>query len=592
VSNVLEAPRARKAARPATSTPETGWKITAKALLSGWNPVLLLVSFACLIFWRLSGVTQYDSDDYTNTQLIPQLSLPTTIPAYSTFMAGRNYLLWFYKSLYLASNHNLDLLVLAFVGLYAASAILLFACLRRVFSVPAAMIGAALYLAHGAKWHAVLAYNAQAYILVSLAGIGILWALTSNWKRGIQCLFVVPLYWASIHLYEVLIATLPIYPLFWLGPSLVKKRLPRRQDLVYSAIPFAITALHVHLLSLSPAPLYRRYNPALGEEGWQSVAAHAQDLIASGASKLIGPDHVQLVQQCVQSFFRYDLRADHSLWIPLVLACAATGVLCGRLCVCQVVPASGSRFTHWCVLISGLILAFAGPLIALPLNDIPSRIMILPTLGFAFALAAVADLVPWKPAFRAMVIVIPILCLVEAVAFSDIVRQLMSGAEVDKKITQGFLNMRSLHLVPGARVFVSLPFNEKRMNYWRVEPPVYYNTAFPTRLWAAYSLGTKAVTYASVMRYPTMSQPWGVYTWTKAQLQSAPPRMVYPFYLDETGKMRGITQVSFLNKQGRPEEVFCTGLNGQLSKEDSLVVATRPDVATQPWCWLNCSDRP
>jgi hypothetical protein len=553
---------------------------------------MLLVSFAILIFWRLPGVTQFDSDDYTNTQLVPNLPLPTTVSAYVEFVAGRRYLLWLYKSLYLLSQHNLDLLVLSFVGLYIASAILLFACMRRVFSVPAAMIGSSLYLAHGAKWHAVLAYNAQAYILVSIAGIAIFWILTSNWRRGIQCLLCVPIYWASIHVYEVLMVTMPIYPLFWLGPDLLKKRWPRWQDLVYSAVVFAVTALHVFWLSLTPSPLWQRYNPSLGTQSWQTTVAHAQDLLVSGASKLVGADHVGMLGQSCQSFFQFDLRADHSLWIPLILACLATAVLCSRLLVCQIAPAPGTRLTHATVLIAGLILAFAGPLIALPLADLPSRIMILPTLGLGFAVAAMADLAPWPAVFRAAVIIVPGLCLAEAVAFSDIVRQLISASEVDKQITQDLVAMKSLHIPKGSRIFMSLPFQEKRLKYWRIEPPVYYNTQFPARLWAAFSLGTKAVTYSSVMRYPKMSQPWGVYTWSKAQLRSAPPSMVYPFYLDECGKMRGVTRVSFLDKRGKTETELLTGLNGQLSKEDSMVVAIGPDTATQPWCWMNCPDRP
>jgi hypothetical protein len=241
------------------------------------------------------------------------------------------------------------------------------------------------------------------------------------------------------------------------------------------------------------------------------------------------------------------------------------------------------------MLLSGLMILFGSPFLAIPctLETIPSRLLFVPIFGLSIAVASAIDMIP-KRMQKSVFAVALCLCLVEGIAFSDVVRQLLSASAVDKSIAEQLQAMKSLHLRQGDQIFISLPFDERRMKYWTIEPPLFYHSPYPARLWNAFDTGIKGVKYSSVMRYPKMSEPWGLHTWTEGSLQLASPSRLFPFYMDEVGRVHAISRVELIDPKTHSTITIITGLSSQPASTATTYRVT-PDVATQPRCWnVNC----
>ncbi len=225
------------------------------AFCSSIWPCLLLASFALLIFWHLPGATSYEGDDYLQTKIFPLFKRPTDLDSYMFFIRGRGFLPWSYKAIYLAVGQNFNTAVYGFVGLYLAVTMGFYLTLRRFLSVPAALGGALIFLCHCAKYHAILAYNAQIYSIVIACGLLILNVMISKLPQFAKAVITTLLYWVSIHFYEILMVVVPIFPVLWLGPSLSKRRMPPLSCIVASLLPIIATPIHICLLNPAPPQL-------------------------------------------------------------------------------------------------------------------------------------------------------------------------------------------------------------------------------------------------------------------------------------------------------------------------------------------------
>jgi len=558
--------------------------------------MFLLASFSALIFWRVPGVTQYDSDDYWVTFKLTKLILPHDLESYIAFIGGRNFNLYYLQNMFELGKHNTDALTLCGIALFAASTAALYFCLKRTLSAPAALVGAALFLAHGVKWHPILTWNAQGYIPVVFTAVLIFAVLTSRTKRGVQCAILAPIYWASLHMYEILLLLVPLFPLFWLGPSIAKKRMPAWQDLAYSCIPIAITAAHVFMLSRAPKPLWHR-NLAMDPDYFSKIPQHVVQLFANGVSQIAGKEHFGNLIISLRNFFRYDVKTDHSLWFAFALCIASVIISCTlarKPAVANLAQSTSTNhqpFFRWALLLSGLFLAAIGPLLALPctLEWVPSRLLFLPSLGFAIFVATALELFARPRIYKVSIAIALIACLIEAIAFANITQQMITASDLDKRISSGLKAIEQLHLRPGDQIFISLPHQERRHTYWRIEPPAFYHSPYPSRLWAAYNIGIKGVKYSSVMRFPGMQEPWGLNTWVQGSLQLATAERLYPFYMTDEGEIIPITTVNMTDLSGRFEKAVPMALNTVLPASRRYVLSAKQDQFTQPWCWnMNC----
>jgi len=548
-------------------------KIPAKTLkqsLLDWSPLLLLATFAALIFWHFPGTTCYEGDDYLQTKIYKLFDLPTNFADYRDFMRGRSFLAWSYKGLYLACGQNLDTSIATLIGVYLATSAALFAVLRRIVSAPAALIGSLLFLAHSAKYHAILAYNAQMYNVVLLCGILILAIMMSRLSPILKCIFSTALYWLSIHIYEVLMVIVPLFPIVWLTPSLLKKKLPSLNDLLCSLVPLCVTALHVHWLNSAHKPIWTRNGIELSQI--LQMPGALSSLFLDSTSSVFGIKHWHIVSQSVWKFFRFDLRADHTLLIPLAIAALSTTVAVIRIQRSNMKASDNVNPAVKAVLGVGLYLLLVSGLIALPISssEVASRLLYLPTLGLALALAAGLDMIKSPPRYRVAASLLLVLCFGESIAFADVVQQNISASRLDKDLTAKIV---PLEIKPGAHMYMSMPFDRRKSEYWREGLPAYYCSAYPIRLWDAANLGLDKITYCAVMRERGKLESNGLHHWLMDATSKWQARTLFPLYYDDNHRLRPITTVRIMRPNGSFERSIDTGFYGNV-KDDSAISIT------------------
>jgi hypothetical protein len=583
-SSALEAGPSGPAPDAALRLRSTGCILESSSLKSFFSaswPFLLFASFALLIFWHLPGGTCYEGDDYLQTKIYPLFKLPTNLDSYMTFIRGRAFLPWAYKVIYLAVGRNFNTAVYAFVAVYLAVAAGFYLTLRRFLSIPAALAGSLILLCHCAKYHAILAYNAQIYSIVIACAILILNVMISKLPRLAQSLIATLLIWVSIHFYEILMVLVPIFPAVWLGPSLIKRRFPSFSNIVASLLPILAAGTHICLLSFAQHPLWARNGdqPSRLLELPQGIL----NLFLCGSSTIFGAVHWDTLKRCTGNFFKFDVRADHSLWFPLALAMLTTiGTVWLVYRNKLVPPTTENRKLIVCMFSIGLYLLLLGPLIGLPVSttEVASRLLYLPVLGLALAVAAAIDLIGNARVYRCAVSLLLVCCLAEAITFADVVQQYIDAAKLDQSLTQQILSLERLK--PGAHLFMSLPFNNKKIDYWRQGLPAYYCCGTPIRLWEAASLGLDKITYYAVMREPTNLHSNGLYPWLKDALKKYPEGDLYPFYLDDKQKLHVLTKVELVSKYSEPERTVRTGFNGTKYGSAAMVMKIDQDLRYFP----------
>jgi len=545
---------------------------------SAWGTVLPYIAIACfasLIFWRL-GLVCYESDDVSQTVQYCQC-LPTSFSQYIDFIGslGRGYLHWIYHFVFELCQCNLDVAVRAFVAIFVVSAFYLFHTLRRMVSLQSALIGSLLYLCLFAKYRAIVVYNAQMFIPLVFSAIVMLRILTGKLSRGLQCLIISPIFWAGIHFYEILMVVVPAFPFFWLGPSIIKRQWPRWQDLCYSAVPAAITAVHIILIA------HAREHPwDTGHKDFSKLPLYLISLLNSSIDKMFGNEHWSRLQANLLNFFTLDVRHDHSLWLPLIAVLVFSLWIIYSVWLQPKQYVLSERLVTFSLLWTGLYLCLLAPLITVAefTDDVPSRLLFLPCLGLALAVAAGLDLIRNMRFYKLCTTAALIWCVLEALAFTAIVQQGITAMEVDRHITSLFTSIGDFRLKSGSHVFISLPFAYRRPVDWFEFKPTYYFVD-PEILWVASNLKMQGQTYdygmrlaPSLMGVPTSLKPLGMCQWALQTLKQEQSEKLTPFYLDDKDRLRPITTISFVDKQGRVVKRINTGLNGHVPPEIEMQI--------------------
>jgi len=540
-----------------------GWRVFNNVV-----PLITLCSLSALIFWGVSGILAFELDDYLQTKLYSSGSFPVDIPGYVRFLGNdRGVLHWSYFSLWKLASNNLDLPFCGFVGLYVLSAYALYFVLRRSLSPTPSLIGALLYLSQFAKFRAVIIYNAQIYIAVTSCAILFLYVLTSRLSRRIQAAIVLPLYWLSLHFYEILIVCVPIMTLAWTVPNICKTKKFSWRDFGFGVAPWLITGFHVAVLSLGKALLWQR-NPA-DSTNIQTLFPNLCGLFGLSLSQLIGPLHLHVGFQSIPLFFEFDLRHNHHLAVPLVasvLSLLAVSIGVWKYGKCAEKPSLKQKAIAVC----GLYLALFSSLIIIAeyAHEVPGRILMLPCFGLALAVAALLEMVRKDLHFKIAATVALVWCAAESIAFADIVQQHESAMATENRITSQICSLKPFKVQQGQQLFISYPFQDRK-RYWHESEPRYFQYA-PIGLWAAYDLGFDKIGFANKMRSATSLEPLGMNLWLSRQLGSKTGSMLVPFYLDDKDQLKAITVISLLDGNGRTVRTIHTALDGQVQPEYSM----------------------
>jgi hypothetical protein len=533
-------------------------------------PYLTLASFAALVFWGVSGLMCFDADDYQ--QITTYSRLPTNLSEYAGFVKVRGFLPWAYYAMHKAAGDNLDPLVVLFVFMFAASSIYLFYVLKRFSSSPAALAGSLVYLCLASKYRAIVAYNAQLYIPIVLCAILFLHVLTSKLPRFVQCCIITPIYWLTLHFYEILIVLLPIFSCAWLGPSVRNKALPKLNDLLCIAAPIAVTLLHVTLLGKAEHPLWGRNQ----NTSTSSLVRDLWNLFTFSLDQNFGSVHWHRICSFPVNFFKYDLHENHLLWLPTIatFVCSAFALwftwkqLWSPI---MTITESGEKANrdalNRAVFVAGLYLALFSSLIAIGefAKEVPSRLLLLSGLGFGLAVAGGLNMLDKHWSFRPLFAAALAWCVMEALTFGNIVQQFISAYKTDREITAKVVATKSIKLSCSTKVFISLPYLKKMGHYWVETEPQFYR-ADPVLLWSCYGLQCNPG-YHYAVRDPKSLQPIGMYRWLTSTLKEHRASDLCPFYLDDKGELRPITKLTIIDHQKGTNTDYLTALNSMLAPE-------------------------
>lgn len=523
-----------------------------------------------------------DPDDYYQTAFYATPPLPTNFSEYVLFLqSDRGFLHWAYHAMYSATGNNFDPLVRFFCCLFAASSMYMYYMLTRFTSKPAALAGSLLYLCLASKYWAITIYNAELYIPIVVCAMVFLHVMTSRLPRIAQCAIITPIYWLTLHFYEILIVLVPVFFCAWLGPSFRRRKLPSLSDLVCALVPALVTLFHVSLLATSKLPLWERQS----HTSLTRLPHHLWKVFILSLDKNFGAVHWHRISIFPVNFFRFDLPAHHLLWIPLIAvfvsSTVALWIVWSKHCETKTddeVKNQNEKTLNLAVFAAGMYVAlFASLVFAGEYNgEIPSRLLLLPGLGFGLSVATGLQLLRKHWSFRPLFTVALAWCMIEALTFANIVQQLISAYQVDREITEKIVALKSFNLNERQKVFISLPFNDRTGTDWLETAPSYYSQ-YPFLLWSNYHLPLSKDQYQFSIRKVGTVPATGLYLWLTHTLKHCKPSDLCPFYLDDQGKLWPITKVNVVTGNNVPPAEYMTAFSNMIEPNSGREITLIPE---------------
>lgn len=561
-------------------------KSTSQQAVLFCTSILLLIAIVLFLFYHVNYSFGYEGDDYVQTIVyhivykrdVNCFSLTYAVKHYFDLMVTRGYLGYFYCWFFELCNGAIETCRMILISLFTTSGFLLFFCLKRRLSLVAATVGALFYLVYFGKYHAIIAYNAEAYIFDLVIFIVILSILLSDMRYIIQAIVIGFLLWISLHFYEVLMITLPIYPLFWV--FLRYKEKINWRHLMYAAIPCAVVGVHIFLLSRNPiSPIWMRR--CINDQVCVKFSLVKLLLIAfhNGLTTVVGWVHFNTLEKLVANFFTIDIIEQ-----PLLLTFLFGLILLSAFFIWlnykqEKFIAINNKPSRYCILliITGAYLAGFAPIMASVIGlNMPSRLTFLPSLGVAILLAGLIDVCyKYKWLRQILIILFFSFSLFEAIGFCDIIRQAQSADEYDHSIINKMLSLQNVKIENGGSIFLSLSRHEKTFkNYWTMGP---INPSMETGvngvawIWRAYHLPIDTIKYVAAARDPGISFEPEFGKWFQKNRHLASSKL-YPFVIADNGQIKAITKIKIVDNFGGINKTISTALDEKVTAKQAIVI--------------------
>ena len=206
-----------------------------------WQPSSRLPCFCSALRMETCPST---ATTHSYLRITPQYSSHGGIVGYFHNISGRAFLTPVYIAIYDALGSNAWNVHILFLFLHVVNVMLCFLTLRKIFDARPALVGALFYLVYTGPYETLTWMSAGGYLIVM--GVFFLCVqialLDANaWVKGSA---IALLTWLSVHLYEVLMAATPLYPLLTAVALRRKVRRIWTLDFLPTLLPLLIVSLH------------------------------------------------------------------------------------------------------------------------------------------------------------------------------------------------------------------------------------------------------------------------------------------------------------------------------------------------------------
>lgn len=524
-----------------------------------WNQtrvhLAIITLLAGFIFVGTGGELGIEGDDIfiVSDEISSRLRMWPYLPT----MRGRWYLIQAYRAIFALMGHSTRISHLFFIAVYIGSAFLFYLLARRFFSPTGALLSTLFYTSYTGKYETVPVISGGIYHFVIIIFIvSCLIATSRRISPWVKAILITLLNWIGVHLYEILIVTVPLYPMLTL--------LHRRQsnyklwsaDLISTCLPLLMFATHFYLLATTTSgkPIWMR-NPNVN----YSPTSLLQRLIETfgwGLNETIGMRHFTLVKSNLDSFTKFIL--PDGGWIlvaSIIILLVLTWWACRVIGSWGKIPAPSSYAEyHGLILVGAIYLILFAPLVSFTIAEgfVPPRFTYLGSIGLSLVVGVLSDVSYPRWAFRLMIPALVLLAGVEAIGLHSIIRQYQTSADYDYNIRRQIQEM-AIHPKTGDILFLSFPEHRYMFRFWKHAPSKFEQGSAQTLL--LLDLGLlfenariplhERLSYHRYRRTEENEYHDYLSNWY-AMGQKAPDR-VYPFFLDVKGKLFGIRSISVID---------------------------------------------
>lgn len=383
--------------------------------------------------------------------------------------ANRGYVVPFYRGIFKLCGRNTQHTHLFYFGVMALSALLLYLILAKLLGAAPAVIGSILYLGYVGRYEVVTWISAGGYAVCAVGlFLSVLIAMSPRLGPWVKGALIAAINWLCVLLYEILMVAAPLYPLlYWLYHKLRGEPVNRRA-LAATFLPLLMFVGHICVLYFATPksdPLPWQRGSTRSGMTWAVAAAKVAPTLESGVSAGMGPEHVTLLAQQVDSFWKY-VPANALETFAAVGVCIGVAVL---LWLSPIVVLDKAVIAP--LVFAGMYFAFLSPLVGFTTfpGFTPPRLLTLTGVGLAvlMAIAVSAALTQRRLAIRygvpAMMLAIGGL---EAAAMNSILYQYQTSWAYDSRIRTQLL-ASGIKPKPGDTIFISLP-PQPMQDFWRV----------------------------------------------------------------------------------------------------------------------------
>lgn len=433
-------------------------QITGK--LRNMHPLYVHIAIFFALFVGLGFNFGIEGDDiFTLSEILrDRMDLAAADRQYLDIARARHFLQWALSHIYILLGKSQILEQWLFISLWTiVNPVLLFLLLKKFAKKEVALIGAVFFLVYAGKFEVTTTISGGLYNFVILIFIVILHVIFSKLKLATKIAAVLILYFVSFHIYEILLPTTILVPIYFWYESFIQRIKLSRKDILLSLVPVYFAIMHLIIIGTSENPMWNRSGGSLGIV---ELFALIPGAFIGSINTFVGQRHLSIVVDNLHAIPQLiALNVGVSSVVSVAIFMFISFVLFIKV---SLVPNSEKDFPFeskkLVFLGLGLFLIFISPLVSIPIfkgaGFVPSRFTYLPALGMVFIFLVVLE---QRSRLRTYVFgaLISTWILFEAISMRGILFQYSESARLDSHLRTS-ISAYKLSLRPKDTLFVSM----------------------------------------------------------------------------------------------------------------------------------------